>query len=216
MAADAASCRKRSTARCSAASNRPTSAFRPASASSCTTRAPRKESSTRIICRRRGSMEAPEELLLDMNALAEGHPFLGLGAFVVERRRELSGVFAGYDRLPPVHPAGEGPADRRDAAGSGSNGSGSAVWAADNRTLLYTTEDAVSKRSDQAVAPRAGRGRAAISCSRSPTSCTTSAVGRSLDRADAVRRLVRARRRRSSASCRADDPAGRFALIVAA
>src|SRR5215472_5234329 len=36
-----------------------------------------------IQCRRKGSMEAPEEILLDGNELAKGHSFLGLGAFSV-------------------------------------------------------------------------------------------------------------------------------------
>src|SRR5262245_40109421 len=34
-------------------------------------------------CRKKGSMDAKEEVLLDLNKLAEGHSFLGLGAFTV-------------------------------------------------------------------------------------------------------------------------------------
>src|SRR4029079_16003484 len=34
-------------------------------------------------CRRKGSMTGAEEILLDLNALAEGHSYLGLGAFAV-------------------------------------------------------------------------------------------------------------------------------------
>ena len=34
-------------------------------------------------CRRKGSMQGPEEILLDQNKLAEGHSFLGVGAFTV-------------------------------------------------------------------------------------------------------------------------------------
>src|ERR1017187_6032575 len=36
-----------------------------------------------IQCRRKGSMEAPEEILLDVNELATGHKFMSLGAFTV-------------------------------------------------------------------------------------------------------------------------------------
>src|SRR5205814_2346885 len=36
-----------------------------------------------IHCRRRGSLEAPEEILLDENVLAEGHDFFALGGFEV-------------------------------------------------------------------------------------------------------------------------------------
>ena len=33
-----------------------------------------------ILCRKAGSLEAPEQVMLDLNALAKGHPFLSLGA----------------------------------------------------------------------------------------------------------------------------------------
>lgn len=36
-----------------------------------------------IFCRKKGSMDAPEEILLDQNALAEGHEFCSVGAFNV-------------------------------------------------------------------------------------------------------------------------------------
>ncbi len=36
-----------------------------------------------IQCRRKGNMEAPEEILLDVNQLAAGHTFMSLGAFQV-------------------------------------------------------------------------------------------------------------------------------------
>src|ERR1035438_8751795 len=35
-----------------------------------------------IYCRKRGSLKAPEEIILDQNALAKGHRFFSLGAFV--------------------------------------------------------------------------------------------------------------------------------------
>jgi oligopeptidase B len=36
-----------------------------------------------IMCRRAGSLDAPEEVTLDLNALAAGHPFLALGVYTV-------------------------------------------------------------------------------------------------------------------------------------
>src|SRR5712692_769009 len=36
-----------------------------------------------IYCRKAGSLEAPEEVTLDVNLLAEGHPYLGLGVVTV-------------------------------------------------------------------------------------------------------------------------------------
>ena len=43
-----------------------------------------------INCRKTGRLEAPEEVTLDLNALAEGHPFLSLGVYTAERRRRAS------------------------------------------------------------------------------------------------------------------------------
>src|ERR1035438_693367 len=42
-----------------------------------------------IQCRRKGSMEAPEEVLLDLNELAKSHKFVGLGAFVVSEDQAM-------------------------------------------------------------------------------------------------------------------------------
>ena len=42
-----------------------------------------------IQCRRKGSMEAPEEVLLDLNELAKAHKFVGMGAFVVSDDQNL-------------------------------------------------------------------------------------------------------------------------------
>ena len=36
-----------------------------------------------ILCRKPGGLEAPEQVMLDLNRLAEGHPFLALGAATV-------------------------------------------------------------------------------------------------------------------------------------
>src|SRR5438046_5081176 len=40
-------------------------------------------------CRRRDTEDAPEELLLDLNRLVEGHSFLGLGSFEVSDDNQL-------------------------------------------------------------------------------------------------------------------------------
>ncbi|MFQ5599667.1 MAG: hypothetical protein ACE5G2_03845, partial [Candidatus Krumholzibacteriia bacterium] len=43
----------------------------------------------RIHCRRKGRLEAPEEILLDLNALAEGHDHFALGNFAVSPNHGL-------------------------------------------------------------------------------------------------------------------------------
>ncbi|HXW07886.1 MAG TPA: S9 family peptidase [Vicinamibacterales bacterium] len=100
------------------------------------------------MCRRRGSMEGPEEVLLDLNQLAEGHTFLGLGAYVVSddgTRLAYATDTTGYRQyvlqVKDLR-TGETLRERIERVGS-------VVWAADNQTLFYTTEDPVSKRSDR-------------------------------------------------------------------
>ncbi len=99
-------------------------------------------------CRKKGSLEAREEILLDLNKLAEGHSFLGLGGFQVSNDGNLlaySTDTTGYRQFT-LHVK-----DLRTGETLKENieRTGSIVWANDNKTLFYTTEDAVSKRTDK-------------------------------------------------------------------
>ncbi|HMF60046.1 MAG TPA: S9 family peptidase [Vicinamibacterales bacterium] len=99
-------------------------------------------------CRRKGSMTGAEEILLDLNTLAEGHSYLGLGEFVVSDDGNWLAYTTdttGY-RQYTLHVK-----DLRSGQASSEKieRTGSTVWATDNKTLFYTTEDAVSKRSDK-------------------------------------------------------------------
>ena len=75
----------------------------------------------------------------------QGAEVLGLG----ELRRSATTATCSRTRpthrLPRVHAARQGPADRQAAAGHGSSRS-SVAWAADNETLFYVTEDAAKRR----------------------------------------------------------------------
>jgi oligopeptidase B len=100
------------------------------------------------LCRKKGSLDAPEELILDLNKMAEGHTFMSLGAYTVSDDGNIlaySTDSTGY-RQYALHVkdlrSGETLAENIERTGS-------VVWASDNKTLFYTTEDAVSKRSDK-------------------------------------------------------------------
>ncbi len=100
-----------------------------------------------IQCRRKGSMDAPEEILLDGNELAKGHTFLGMGAFQVSDDSNLLAYttdVTGY-RQYTLHVkdlrTGQTLPDTAERVTS-------LEWASDNKTLFLTTEDAVTKRSD--------------------------------------------------------------------
>ena len=94
-----------------------------------------------IYVRRRGSMEAPEEVLLDQNQMAEGKRYFTLGAFSVSPDHRLlafSVDTTGSERFTLMVKdlaTGEILPERIDSVHFG------ATWAADNRTLFYTKTD---------------------------------------------------------------------------
>jgi oligopeptidase B len=97
-----------------------------------------------ILCRKKESLEAPEETTLDLNALAEGHPFFSLGAYAVSDdgsllaySTDLTG-FREYTLYVKDLRTGETLAERIEK-------SGSVAWGADGRTLFYTVEDAAKR-----------------------------------------------------------------------
>ena len=101
-----------------------------------------------ILARKRESLDATEEVTLDLNALAEGHAFLALGAYEVSDDGNLLAYAldtTGY-RQYTLHVK-----DLRTghALGESLERVTSVAWAADNATLFYTTEDAISKRHDK-------------------------------------------------------------------
>ncbi len=100
-----------------------------------------------IQCRKKGA-DGKEEVLLDLNQLAEGKKFVGLGAFEVSDDQNLLAYTTDYVgfrqfslHVKDLRTGGVLPdtTERVD----------SVQWAADNRTLFLTTEDAVTKRSDR-------------------------------------------------------------------
>jgi len=99
-------------------------------------------------CRKKGSLDAPEEILLDLNKLAEGHSFLGLGEFHVSDDGNLLAYstdttgYRQYTLYVKDLRTGQTLDEHIERVDS-------VTWAGDNKTLFYTTEDSVSKRSDK-------------------------------------------------------------------
>ena len=96
--------------------------------------------------RRREAEGSPEELLLDLNRLAEGHSFLGLDSFEVSDDNQLLAYsidttgFRQYALQVKDLRTGATLPERFERVTS-------VAWASDNRTLFYTVEDEVTKRS---------------------------------------------------------------------
>src|SRR5713226_936772 len=99
-----------------------------------------------IHCRRREAEGSAEELLLDLNLLAEGHSFLGLDSFEVSEDNQLlaystdSTGFRQYVLQVKDLRNGKTFPERFERVTS-------VAWASDNRTLFYTVEDETTKRS---------------------------------------------------------------------
>ena len=101
-----------------------------------------------IYCRQKGSLDAKEEIILDQNELAKGQKFMSIGAFSPSDDGNLlaySTDNTGYRQFKlQVKDLRTGnllpeSIERVDGV----------VWATDNKTLFYVTEDQVSKRRDK-------------------------------------------------------------------
>jgi oligopeptidase B len=101
-----------------------------------------------IYCRKHGSLDAGEEIILDMNQMAAGEGFLALGALTVSDDGNLLAYstdttgFRQYTLHIKDLRTGEVLADEAQRVGS-------VVWAAGNNILFYTVEDEATKRQFQ-------------------------------------------------------------------
>jgi oligopeptidase B len=163
------------------------------------------------MCRKKGSMEAAEELLLDLNKMAEGNTFMSLGSFSVSNDGNwlaYSTDTTGY-RQYTLHVK-----DLRTGRMSNENieRTGSVVWANDNKTVFYTTEDAVSKRSDNFYRHVVGSDKSDLIYNEKDELFDVGA-GRSLDR-KIIFLTSYAKTSREIRFLSADDPTGAFKIIL--
>jgi oligopeptidase B len=108
-----------------------------------------------IYCRKKGSLEAPEELLLDVNELAKGQKFMSVRDFAVSDDGNLLAYstdnigFRQYVLAVKDLRSGKLLPDHAERVGS-------VAWANDNKTIFYTVEDPISKRQFQLYRHTAG------------------------------------------------------------
>jgi oligopeptidase B len=101
-----------------------------------------------IFCRKKGTGDAPEEIVLDQNELAKGQKFMDVGSFVPSDDNNLLAYttdntgYRQYTLQIKDLRTGQLFPERIERV----NG---VVWATDNKTFFYVTEDAVTKRSDK-------------------------------------------------------------------
>ncbi len=123
----------------------------------------------------------PEQILLDVNRLAEGQPYMAVGALAVSpdgRLLAYSTDNTGF-RQYTLHlrdlATGQDLPDTAERVGS-------LVWAADSITLLYTTEDEQTKRHDKLFRHTLGALEPAVLIHQEPDERFNLGVGRTRDR----------------------------------
>jgi oligopeptidase B len=100
-----------------------------------------------VLCRKKATLSAPEEVMLDVNEMAKGEKFMSLGAVEVSDDSNLLAYttdnvgFRQYKLHIKDLRSGKVMADTAERVDG-------LAWAADNKTLFYATEDAQTKRSD--------------------------------------------------------------------
>jgi oligopeptidase B len=170
-----------------------------------------------IYCRKRGGADGPdanaaEEVVLDGNELAKGHAFFAVGdtdisddGRWVAYTSDTTG-FRQYTLRIKDLTTGETLADAVERVGS-------VVWAADNRTLFYTVEDAQQKRQYQLFRGCAGQLSQATLVFQEDDERFNIAVGRTRDGKYIV--LEAASHTTSEARVlAAAEPAGAFRVIA--
>jgi len=100
-------------------------------------------------CRKKGSLDSKEELLLDIDELAKGHAYFSAGGFSISPDNKL--LAYGVDKVSRRQytiliknlETGELLKDEIK------NTEGAAIWAADNKTLFYTAKNPVTLLSEK-------------------------------------------------------------------
>jgi len=109
-----------------------------------------------IYSRKKGSLEAKEEILFDCNVLAEGKTFFQLGGLSVSPDNKFATFgtdFVGrriYTIQVKNLETGEILSDKIE------NATGGSVWANDNQTIFFTRKDLVTLRSDKVYKHKIG------------------------------------------------------------
>jgi len=100
-------------------------------------------------CRRKGSMEAPEEVFIDENKLAEGHDYFSLGGIEISDDNKIAafGIDTVSRRIYTVQFKNLETGEMYSETIPGCSGGG--AWAADNKTFFYIGQDLETLRTNR-------------------------------------------------------------------
>jgi len=107
-------------------------------------------------CRKKGSLDAPEEILLDVDQMAEGHSYFSASGFDISGDNKLLayGVDLVSRRQYTIHVKNlETGEILKDAV---QNTEGDPCWAADNKTIFYTSKNPVTLLSEKIMRHKLG------------------------------------------------------------
>ena len=164
-----------------------------------------------IYCRKKGSLEAPEEVVLDQNELAKGQKFMSVGTFVPSDDGNLLAYstdntgYRQYTLQVKDLRTGQLFPERIERV----NG---VAWATDNKTFFYVTEDDVTKRSDKFFRHVLGTDKSDL-VYEEKDELFDIGVDRSLDKA-VIFLAAFSKTSTESRYIRADDPNGTLKVII--
>ena len=164
-----------------------------------------------IYCRKKGSVEAPEEVVLDQNELAKGQKFMSVGTFVPSDDGNLLAYstdntgYRQYTLQVKDLRTGQLFPERIERV----NG---VAWATDNKTFFYVTEDDVTKRNDKFFRHVLGTDKSDL-VYEEKDELFDIGVDRSLDKA-VIFLAAFSKTSTESRYIRADDPNGTLKVII--
>jgi len=164
-----------------------------------------------IFCRKKGNLDAAEEILIDVNEMAKGQKFMSIGLFQPSDDGNLlaySTDNTGYRQyvlqIKDLRTGQLFPEKFERVT--------SFTWANDNKTFLYVTEDAVTKRSDKLSRHVLGTDKTDLVYDEKDELFDIG-VGRSRDNAVIFLEAF-SKTSTESRYLRADDPNGMFKVII--
>src|SRR5215216_2861965 len=164
-----------------------------------------------IFCRKKGSLDAPEEIVLDQNELAKGQKFMSVGVFLPSDDGNLLAYstdntgYRQYTLQVKDLRTGQLFPERIERV----NG---VAWATDNKTFFYVTEDDVTKRSDKFFRHVLGTDKSDL-VYEEKDELFDIGVDRSLDKA-VIFLAAFSKTSSESRYIRADDPNGTLKVII--
>ncbi|HEX6717840.1 MAG TPA: S9 family peptidase [Pyrinomonadaceae bacterium] len=164
-----------------------------------------------IYCRKKGNLEAPEEVVLDQNELAKGQKFMSVGIFTPSNDGNLLAYstdntgYRQYTLQIKDLRTGQLFPERIERV----NG---VAWGTDNKTFFYVTEDAVTKRSDKFFRHVLGTDKSDLIYDEKDELFDLD-VGRSRDRSIIFLHAL-SKTSTEARYIRADDPNGTLKLIL--